>query len=110
MAVNPNSRHIEQIVDMLRSSADMPMSATVDVVKKALELFGNPSYDEQIESFKALEPALAAIKELNPTFQYRLEADDLLHYFKRVTIVMPHAVEAMPYLFKVYGLDGAHCS
>lgn len=113
LATNIKKRSVAEIKKMLGSEN---VKATDDVIKKAMLEFGRILPEEHITGYDLLAPSLAATKELNRNFHYKLETMDNVtqcgavtnNVLKRLTVMLPHAVECYSDLYKVVGIDGAH--
>jgi hypothetical protein len=101
------TRSIVGCIELLKGLSP-PVLAKDDVIKKCFQQLGLIQGVDHIDGFNLLSPTLQAIQLHNPEFRYELEVG-FLGLFKRLAVVMPHAAQVFPFLYKAVGLDGAHC-
>ncbi len=96
------------IEDVTNQMTNANMQPTVHTIKRGLQVTGQVLPAQHIEGFRKMWQSVRALKRLNPTVSVKLELD-AMHAFKSLTVVLPHSRAAMDHLYKVVGLDAAHC-
>ena len=105
---NHSSRIPTKILKKAMGTKAVRLVGSDEVFKKACTMVGGYSVEEHVEGFRLIESWLSLLQEGNEGLLadvQRFETDNTL---KHVSVVLPYALKAAPYLLRMYCLDGAH--